>query len=445
MLNLKQSKKIIEYYSQSKVLREMLDSVTNPQWRVWKCMDCDTSIMRQSRKMINSEVDLLKFILNMKWKEVNGKYMFTPTSIPDKVYVSVAKFLNPEKVFGRHPTSSRYVVADSLFMGSELFFDFDSEDNLKLAWQDAKTVYNYMKEQVGYKFIRCTWSGKKGFHLLYKDTTKYENISSPIAKLNFIEKVRGRIINGLPKLNTIDDMHRKIFVDQFRVYAVKGSIKASTGYKVQEIDIHQLESGESFKRQIKRLARPLKPMTRTVHKGSIKDINTGEGPSLTSPFSYYFLDNIVKGLKDKYITVLRYNKGTPVDKKIESIQQVYQLPDFYQIQYKDSYYYICMKIVDKQRLTKIMKASKCDNLRGFLFYGHTWLPISETVKEYDKAVCGRPKLVKVFKSKYGLTHTQSKYHLKALFGREVDNSAGDDFDIKQVPIAVIGTKGKVKA
>ena len=74
---------------------------------------------------------------------------------PLDCYVSVA--------FYQYPTQMRD------WLGSELFFDFDSKENVKLAYADAITAYEVLKENFALNNISLRFSGAKGYHVIVND------------------------------------------------------------------------------------------------------------------------------------------------------------------------------------------------------------------------------------------------------------------------------------
>src|SRR3990167_10820055 len=99
-----------EYYDQEEVLQEMIHSVENPSWHVWKVADIDGKF-RQNKKKINSTKRLREFLGDQ----------------PSKVYVSIAQFLNPQRVFGKIPKKAQWIISDTHFLKSDLLFDIDDK------------------------------------------------------------------------------------------------------------------------------------------------------------------------------------------------------------------------------------------------------------------------------------------------------------------------------
>ena len=253
------------------------------------------------------------------------------------------------------------------------------------------------------------------------------------------EEKRKQLIDKLPKLKTIDRHHKRIIADQFRVRAAIGSIKAETGFKVRKLTEKEfmLSSIEELKRlTCHRIVRPLgsmmgrNPANKTDGQPSVGQ----EGTILTScPYYYHFIDNIVKGIKStiideeidyRYITVLKYPKDKDTTRIIMDTQKIYNLDNFYMFIYKDLKMYINLKLIDRRRLEKIMKYSRCMNLNSFMFYGHTWIPITSAKDGKGNIVWDKPKFKEVIESGYGVRDTHSRPHAN-LFGLKFYNMAGE--------------------
>jgi hypothetical protein len=342
---------------------------------------------------------------------------------PSKVYVSVAQFMQPEKVFGKRIKKSEWVIDNTFFLKSDLLFDLDSEYDLSTALQDAQTIYRFMKTEL-YELINIKFSGNKGFQLLYKDKEPIKE-PHPIKRLQLTQKKRQELVRRLPKLKTIDKIHKNIIADQFRVCAVIGSIKAKTGYKVSLIPEHIFINLKSF--QTIRVARPIRSMTNTPsHKLGTTPISGKERPTLSSqgqfvagspspnpafPYSYRFISNRIKGT-DRYIMVLKY----PLNKRIniDKIQQKYNLSEFYRFEYSKIQMFVNFKALSKERIIKIMRCARPQNLNAFLHFKHDWIPISDAIGNNGNIVWKLPELKEIIESPYGLNDQHSRPHARLL-------------------------------
>jgi len=76
---------------------------------------------------------------------------------PLDCYVSVAFYKYPQNMEG--------------WLRAELFFDFDYNENTKLAYVDALTTYEVLLSDFGLENISIRFSGSKGYHVIVHDFT----------------------------------------------------------------------------------------------------------------------------------------------------------------------------------------------------------------------------------------------------------------------------------
>lgn len=401
-----------QYYSDEENLNKILDSLESPGLRVWKVQYTDNSFRQNSKKINNTK----------KLKEL----LLPKNKLPSKVYVSVSKFLNPQRVYGKHPKGPCYKIADALFLKSDLLFDLDSEGELSIAHEDGKKIIKFMEKKRDYVLINIRFSGNKGFHLLYRDNNLVQE-PHPIERIRKTEARRKRLVKKLPELKTIDELHKNIICDQFRVHAVLNTIKAKTGNLVKEISLKDFMSLSTLALQAKYVETPVSSVKRTMitDESILTSIPGNERPGVisTPPYYYHFVDNRVKGVKDNYITVLKYPKDKRVKHIIKKLQQEYKLSCFYKFEYKTIQMWINFKLLDIHRLNKIMRYAKPMNLNSFMFYKHTWIPISEAVDNDGNIMWERPLLTEFIESNYGNNDVHSRPHAN-LMNLKFDKMAG---------------------
>lgn len=368
---------INQYYGRESVLQEMLDSVSDPGHRVWKVIDLDGTC-RQNKKKINNIKKLREFIGDQ----------------PGKVFVSVGKWMQPERVYGKNIKRSHYLWDDNIFLGSDLWFDFDCEENEKLAYDDACEMKKAMDKEKEYSLEYMSFSGTKGYHLVYKDLKPIRE-KDPIKRLKRTEQRRKDLLKRLPSLETLDQLSS----DQYRVFAVVGSVKSKTGYKVEKIHTNKVVRRKPM------IERPLRstPTYLSREEGATltsKGQLQGKGcsSSITYPLNYKFVDNYIHGCTDMLIPILMYKKLKKCRDDVIFLQRKYNLGNFYIFSYKNIFLGVCLTPCNFRRLSKIMKKSRCLNYRSFVFYGHTWLPISNTYDSEGRCIREKPKLFGVIKS-----------------------------------------------
>lgn len=361
-----------EYYRDEKVLKKILSSVDNPGWRMWKIEKLDGTFVVNTKKINNIR----------KLKELVGKDAA-------KVYVSVSEFMNPERVYGKRIKKSVYKIADNLLLRSDLLFDLDSEDDLRIAHEDGRSIIRWMQEhQPTWKLLNIRFSGSKGFHLLYRDTMP-PRVKEPEMRISMFELNKKILLTDMFRdlyLETIDEHHKRIIYDTWRVHAALETIKTKTGYKVQEISLEDFMT-KTTSEILQSIERPIKPM---IASSSHNVKSPVERTMVSSRFYYNFVTNKIRG-SELYVPVLKYPIDIDVDKHIQCIQSRYNLTTLYKFIYQDLQMYVCLKVVDFNRLVKILKASKSLGLSSFLYYRHLWIPFSEAIKETGEVIYKKPE------------------------------------------------------
>lgn len=394
-----------EYYKKN--YRKIFDAVKNPQWRIWKLVD-EAKLVKQNKLQITTPERLLRFILKSK--------------NPQALYVSISEFLNPHKVHGffwnqKNTTRARYfypragyVYADCMLLDSYFFVDCDDENDIKIAQQDARKIITYIaknKKQLELKNIQ--FSGTKGVHLIYKRKEKME-IPNPINRIKLYKNQNERIINELLKLDlkTIDKYHISIMKNIFAVYAAPYSIKAKGGI-VQPLSIDEFMN-KDITLTIEAKANESQVATAGDKTSATQQYQGNERDGLIScPIYFKFVDNMVNGLKNNYVTVIKKHKKRFDINNLKELQRLYKLSDFYIYSLENYIYAYNFKINQFNRETKILRKIKSENLSYFLTRKHTPLPISET-KTQDGKTIDRFQYVGILKSKYGMTDDHSRPH-----------------------------------
>jgi hypothetical protein len=239
-------------------------------------------------------------------------------------------------------------------------------------------------------------------------------------------RVKDLIIKKIKELNLdIDEQHYHIMRDMFRVYAAPFSIKPN-GNIVTPLDkddfmnkdIFTLISSDVKKNKvIEAKADDTKVATVDgVKPFNLQPYRVGQRDDLSSQLIYYrFVSNKIAGLKNNYITVITIDPSKFTKKTIDNlriIQSNYNLSDFYIFKVDDIIYCINFKIVQKERLIKIMKKAKSNNLSYFLTRGHAPIRINDSIKFIGK-----------IDSAFGQEHKHSEPHCD-LFGVSYKNMTG---------------------
>ena len=391
------------YYDQN--IEEIFNGVDNPNFKQFKVI-YEGGLVCQNKEIISSPKKLSRLL--------NGE--------PKAVYNTVAYFLNPVNIHGRKKRPG-YAIADNLFLWSDLFFDFDSEKDLKIAQGDTIKVLDYMKNEKNYVLVKIQFSATKGFHLIY---TPIERIKepNPLKRMELYMKEHGRIAEEIKKLElkTYDIHHYNLIKDPFRVYAVTHSIKLNSGNKVTPLtekeirvtDIYSILQKKGLKINI-----PRESKDDDSEVAVMSEVNTSaqpyreeQGTRITSPHSYnkfHFIDNAVWGIKDNYITIIKQNLNKFNKNILKTIQKDYKLSDFYVFKVGNDIYSVNFKCVQYERLMKILSRANSSNLGLFRTRKHIPLPVSE-IKDENGDVVDDLELIDVVKSDYGLNDNHSLSH-----------------------------------
>ena len=414
----KQEDKIntLDYYTME-VCKKIIDNVPNSKWRIWKTKDAD-GICRQNKFSINSPEKLLRFIRQCK--------------NPQSLYVSISQFLKPESnhgFFANQKTTlkdgryfyprSGYINADCILLDTFYFIDIDHPSDLRIVQEDGRRII----QELGMPdFLR--FSGTKGIHLGYKQELKH--IEDPTERVEYYKKQKQSITNRLLNLDlqTLNKTHINILNDVFRVIAAPYSIKREGGVVIplsvedfMQKDIYTLLSLKPT-RVSRKVAREVlegtddSKVASDGEQSSSQLYRHGGGASLTpQPIFFRFVDNIVKGLNNNYVTVIKKHKKHFKLDRIKQLQKLYHLSDFCIYSWGDYIYAYNFKINLFAREAKILRMAKSENLSFFLTRGHAPLPISGA-RDGDNQMVDRMEFVGALKSQYGLNHDHSLSHCR---------------------------------
>ena len=405
-----------KYYN-SNVCKKIFDSVETPGWRIWKLIDED-GICRQNKRQITSPEKLMKFI-----KLANN---------PKALYVSISTFLNPASNHGffanqkitfkdgtyKYPREG-YIYADCILLDSYFFIDLDDEENFQNVIDDAKKVIKKM----GTPF-HMQYSGTKGIHILYKMKTK--KIADPIERVKYHKKEKSKLANQLLKLKlkTIDKYHIEIMKDVFRVFAAPWSIKLTGGIVQPFKDENYLDV---FVGTREAKANDRKVATAKANSGeplATQLYGREKGASLTSPPIFFkFVDNKIRGTKN-YITVIKKHNSRFKLKDIEKLQKEYKLSHFLIAKIGDYTYAYNTKALQFERVLKILRKAKSENIRFFATRKHQPIQISPSITGNGE-LAEEIEVLGRLKSPHGLSDNHSRFH-SSLFGFHFDNLIGKE-------------------
>jgi hypothetical protein len=415
----------IQYYEQN--YEKIFNAVEFPNWRIWKIVD-ENGAVYQSKRQITKPIKLLKFIKKCK--------------NPQKLYTSISTFLNSKNNHGRFKSQKvcytdrysypkpGYIYADCLFLDTYFFIDLDSESDLRIAQEDGRKIIRYLQDTHNLTPFLIQFSGNKGIHIIYTGicTNTY---TDPYKRLEACKAIKQQLSKELLTLGlkTIDDTHLNIMQDNFRVYAATHSIKGN-GNIVLPLGLDQFMNQDiyNFLRNVSPQRMAMDP------KGNDEKVACAEGPhplashlyceeerdSLSS-LHFDFVDNIVNGLKDCYVTVIKKNKANFKVQELQLLQSEYNLSDFIIFGIEDDIYAVNTKIVQYPRLLKILRRIKASNLNFFASRKHQYIPLSNI------------EPIGILKSEFGQNHQHSRPHSK-LFGLTYKKMVGKENKIYEMNI-----------
>ena len=215
------NEQIIAHYKSKTIDFDWLSKPSQHQFR-WRTLE---GRWVTSKRRIRNHETLLKAI---------GK------NIPSDLYVSTSSWLNPLDLPRLRDTEASYpILVDHLIV-----FDIDvaplSLKNLEKAKNVAKGLHAYVIQNESVEFVHATFSGSKGFHLIYKDTdrTKF-GIPDPKEREETVRNERRELLSRVLKQGF--EVDERITADTRRIIRLPGSIHGKTGFQCTSIDTNQFD------------------------------------------------------------------------------------------------------------------------------------------------------------------------------------------------------------
>lgn len=424
----------LDYYRKEYV--RIFTSIENPNWRIWKIVDYDNRVIQSKHPTTNPE-SLWKFV-----KQAEN---------PKALYVSVSTFLSPETNHGAFYRQNfklgdgthmfpreGYILTDSILLDTFLFIDIDSEENLEIAQEDGRKIIKYMGTKPEYELSMLQFSATKGIHIGYKLLNK-PSIRDPIKRIEYYKGIKGAWAKELLKLGlkTIDRHHIEIIKNNFCVFAAPYSIKKN-GNIVTPLDKEEFMSKGIY--DILRHSKRLITKASEAPKGADDEEVAANAEGNTSaqqyrvggrfsglssqPTSFKFIDNMVNGLRNTYVTVIKKHSRRFNVNDLRKLQRRKNLSDFIVMKIGDYVYAYNLKIMDFEGEVKILRKAKSENLSFFVTRRHCPIQISDSVDQYGKTETSI-NFIGILKSKYGMHDNHSRPHSK-LFGMDYENLVGNE-------------------
>ena len=212
---------LVNYYSKNVIDFSWIDKPSQHQFR-WRCLD---GSWNTAKRRIRDHKTLLKAIKNDN---------------PTDIYFSTSAWLNPVDLPRKNDIESpRPVMLDHLIV-----FDIDvepfSQKNIEKAKKMALELYQWVDENCNVNLINISFSGNKGFHLIYQDRDRHlfsiENLleREEAVKNNRMQLVQEILANGF-------DIDTRVTADTRRIIRLPGTINSKTGWYCHKINYEILE------------------------------------------------------------------------------------------------------------------------------------------------------------------------------------------------------------
>lgn len=294
---------------------------------------------------------------------------------PIDVYYSVAYFRNPTKVGIRGKDSSQFFKMD-------LVFDIDEKENLKLAFQETRKIYQFGRDQE-WVLKYCAFSGSKGFHLVYQDPFTYDYGESIEDQA---EEKRRELVERMENFH----FDHPVTVDTRRIIRVPYTINSKTGLPCTIIDepslrqkpfeqvmadIHGVDIRLGKFARLRSLLRGNDRQNKFCLR-SKKNLFPRYRLRLRSGEHFYSasVSNRVVGTK-MFVPILRYHSYLHAISDLQRISKVYNLGLFHLFRMGSAFFGLGLKPLQKDRLLKVLRNSKSSNLRSFEKRGVNYMEI----------------------------------------------------------------------
>lgn len=343
---------------------------------------------------------------------------------PLDVYYSVARFLDPQKV---GPRTEK--ISENMFLGADLVFDIDREPfsvyKIEQARKETIKLFGFLKtKNIQTKYI--AFSGAKGFHVVCTDPFEYMQ-ENPLEREHEAKKFRQEITKEMTAQGLKFDT--KVTVDTRRILRLPGTLNSKTGLLCTLLSENELRKNRASK--IIKKAKPLhfgafrirKEMTGHFMFRKILGLHRKEARSNPPFYFSSFLSSKVIGTKlhAPFLVFNGKNKQKAIE-KIESLQEIYRLSDFFLFEGK-KLFAIGLDALQPKRVKKILFKAQSTNRFFFEKYKQAFVQagpkVDEKLNEFEKA----PQFVCKVKSKLvNPVHQISRPHLTFLENAHIRHS-----------------------
>ena len=405
------NEQIIAHYKSNTIHLDWLSKPSQHQFR-WRTLE---GRWVTSKRRIRNHETLLKAI---------GK------NFPSDLYVSTSSWLNPLDLPRLRDTEASYpILVDHLIV-----FDIDvaplSLKNLEKAKNVAKGLHAYVIQNESVEFVHATFSGSKGFHLIYKDTdrTKF-GIPDPKEREETVRNERRELLSRVLKQGF--EVDERITADTRRIIRLPGSIHGKTGFQCTSIDTNQFDV---------RLAQLLEKIPRIDDaviipkkaKAIVKKPVKEKSERVVEREHSYIMEvsNHLPGTLDRsallFWTPYSWGTGAGCFERLNTLTEVENLGYGALFSDGERILFICPESITRAKVVKILNDLGMKKLSVNLKQReHYWVRISGIMDD-DGIWHNEPKFISIIYNNNS-TSIFSKPHLRLLtkLGIPIDNSQHD--------------------
>ena len=402
------NEQIIAHYKSNTIPLDWLSKPSQHQFR-WRTLE---GRWVTSKRRIRNHETLMKSI---------GK------NFPSDLYVSTSSWLNPIELPRLRDTELSYpVLIDHLIV-----FDIDvaplSLKNLEKAKNVAKGLHSFVIENESVEFVHATFSGSKGFHLIYKDTDRKKfGIPDPKKREEAVRQERKDLLSRV--LGQGFEVDERITADTRRIIRLPGSIHGKTGFQCTSIDTTQFDiSVTKLLKHIPRIGHAviIPKKAKAIIKVAVKEKREDV---IEKEHSYMMeVSNHLPGTKDRSALLFwtPHSWGTGVEgfERLNTLIEVENLGYCALFSDGERILFICPESITRAKVVKILNDLGMEKLSDNLKQrGHYWVRISGTMD--DGGIWhNEPKFISIINNNNFKT-IYSKAHLTLLtkLGIPIDSS-----------------------
>lgn len=345
-------------------------------------------------KLFNPKFRQVKILLpNKRWNVryfTNFKTLYEYLNKTEyyKAYWSISQWLNPRNLRAKSHKKG-YQIADKCFLHSDLLFDLDIDSNSTLedVRKDALEVIRRMEKYKDFKLSFIQFSGSKGLHIVYEQLNHFK-AENPIERFKLYQAHRNKLYKEFKDIRTLDS---ELIKDLYRIFKITNSIDHSTGCKVKELSLKDLNTNHILERLL------AYDQDKRQSGLSSQQLNADFRTRIRrSAFFYSWISNTVYGAKDLQVPYLLFNKEQFDKDKLIKLQEEYRLGDLFIFDLDCEIGVLGVKALSKRRLSKVLIKANTLNRRWFLKRNFNKIRTSKIMFE-DKSFIDKPKLIDVLK------------------------------------------------